>query len=281
MIKIDINDIDGICSEFANRIKEKKRRSKNRFYLYYQEHINQIITCPAHRLSNIIRLFESEFSQDYINEEWNSFCKYMTGQYNSFIKANGMWLAKALNVSVCPYCNRQYTFTVDQKQKIRPQFDHFYPKSQYPYLALSFYNLIPCCPTCNHTKGNRIIKYNPYIKGFDTDANFRIDRLDKCLMHNENWNIVISNNEQCCSNINVFSLPDLYNQHKDYAQEIVFRAVAYESPYLKAIEKEFGKFDLSESEIERIIWGNYINPDEFGKRPLSKLTHDIIQQVKK
>ena len=100
-------------------------------------------------------------------------------------------------------------------------------------------------------------------------------------MHNENWNIVINNSEQCQANIEAFSLSDLYNQHKDYAKEIVFRAVAYESPYLKAIKKEFGRFNLSESEIERIIWGSYINPDEFGKRPLSKLTHDIMQQIKK
>lgn len=281
MIEINIKDIENICSEFGNKIKGKKRRSKNRFYRYYQEHIEQIIFCPAHNLSNIIKLFESEFSPNYAEEEWSEFRKYMIGQYDSFIKANGIWLAKALNVSVCPYCNRQYTFTVDRKQKIRPQFDHFYPKSLYPYLALSFYNLIPCCPICNHSKGNRIISQNPYTGGFASNSNFKIDRLDKCLMHNENWNIVINNSEQCQANIEAFSLSDLYNQHKDYAKEIVFRAVAYESPYLKAIKKEFGRFNLSESEIERIIWGSYINPDEFGKRPLSKLTHDIMQQIKK
>lgn len=32
------------------------------------------------------------------------------------------------------------------------QFNHFYDKGTYPYLALSFYNLIPSCSTCNSSK---------------------------------------------------------------------------------------------------------------------------------
>ena len=32
---------------------------------------------------------------------------------------------------------------------MRPQFDHWFPKKKYPLLAISFYNLIPCCTYCN------------------------------------------------------------------------------------------------------------------------------------
>jgi len=41
----------------------------------------------------------------------------------------GAWLAQVLNINVCPYCNRQYTFTINSRTgKTRPQFDHFHPK---------------------------------------------------------------------------------------------------------------------------------------------------------
>ena len=61
-------------------------------------------------------------------------------------------LAKNLDIPTCPYCNRTYTKTVITKNRekiIRPEFDHWFPKNQYPLLALSFYNLIPSCHICN------------------------------------------------------------------------------------------------------------------------------------
>ncbi len=42
------------------------------------------------------------------------------------------------------------------------QFDHFYPKENYPALAMCFYNLIPCCSDCNHIKRSSAIGCNPY-----------------------------------------------------------------------------------------------------------------------
>ncbi len=64
------------------------------------------------------------------------------------------WLQRQLRVKVCPYCNRMYTTTLFGENKIRPDFDHFYPKSKYPYLAVSLFNLIPSCSMCNTKKGN-------------------------------------------------------------------------------------------------------------------------------
>jgi len=60
-----------------------------------------------------------------------------------------------LGLKTCPYCNRNYTFVV-KKGKLRPEIDHFYPKTIYPYLAVNFFNLIPSCQTCNKTKSNNM-----------------------------------------------------------------------------------------------------------------------------
>lgn len=64
------------------------------------------------------------------------------------------WLQRQLNVKVCPYCNRMYTTTLYGKKRIRPDFDHFYPQSRYPYLAVSLFNLIPSCNVCNKAKSD-------------------------------------------------------------------------------------------------------------------------------
>lgn len=65
------------------------------------------------------------------------------------------WLQRQLGVKVCPYCNRMYTTTLFGEEKIRPDFDHFYPKSKYPYLAVSLFNLIPSCSMCNKKKDDK------------------------------------------------------------------------------------------------------------------------------
>lgn len=65
------------------------------------------------------------------------------------------WLQRQLGVEVCPYCNRIYTTTLHRKKRIRPDFDHFYPQSRYPYFAVSLFNLIPSCSMCNRGKSDK------------------------------------------------------------------------------------------------------------------------------
>lgn len=70
-------------------------------------------------------------------------------------ESTAYWLQRQLEVRVCPYCNRMYTTTLLGENKIRPDFDHFYPKSKYPYLAVNLFNLIPSCSICNKRKSDK------------------------------------------------------------------------------------------------------------------------------
>lgn len=70
---------------------------------------------------------------------------------------------KGLNLRICPYCGRSFIYSVEENgTTVKPQVDHFLPKSKYPYLALSYFNLIPVCQTCNmkDCKG----EFDPMIK---------------------------------------------------------------------------------------------------------------------
>lgn len=98
-------------------------------------------------------------------------------------ESTAYWLQRQLEVKVCPYCNRMYTTTLFGANRIRPAFDHFYPRSKYPYLAVSLFNLIPSCSMCNgkkrstaeviykeEEKENISIIY-PYDESFDEPRN--------------------------------------------------------------------------------------------------------------
>lgn len=197
--------------------------------------------------------------------------------------SNGGWLTKKLNITTCPYCNRQYTFTIYKglnKLKTRPQLDHFFPKSIYPFLALSFYNLIPSCPTCNHIKSENKIDLHPYMVGFNTQYKFIAGTVDgsdfnSWIMGKRNVAIKFSAQNK---NIKRLGLNELYNEHIDYVEEIIDKCIAYNNSYYESLINSFNGLDKTEEEIDRIIWGNYLEVADYKKRPLSKITKDILEQ---
>lgn len=220
--------------------------------------------------------------------------------YKSFInKTDALYaynFTENLGINVCVYCNRQYTFTLrDLDGKCRPTLDHFFDKGRHPYFALSFYNLIPSCYTCNSSLKNQtkftLDHYlHPYLESMFEVLDFSLDisNVDfvdggvkdfeiffkpsiTCTDHN-----LISKAE---ANAKIFKLKELYNGHKDYAAEIIQKSYYYDRPKIDEL------FDfttatgnrLFESRIEVLEFalGNYISEKKLGKRTLAKFTRDI------
>lgn len=201
-------------------------------------------------------------------------------------KTYGMQLSRSLNIRTCPYCNRSYTFSLDdkidqasdQRVRVRPEFDHFYPKADYPCLALCFYNLIPSCPVCNHLKSEREIDLNPYL--IDTEnspISFKLKNKNGVKTAKNIKLRVVSKNGSGRKNIKVLGLQQLYNEHKDYVKEMMDKAVAYNKSYYDGLIESFRGMDLNAQDIENRIWGTYTECSDLGKRPLSKLTRDILK----
>lgn len=208
---------------------------------------------------------------------------------------NGYELAQKLSVNTCPYCNRNYTVTVakGRDRTVRPDFDHFFPKSQYPLFALSFYNLIPSCATCNRTIKNQATivygKYiHPYEEGFDTalKINYFPKDTDSSLGIKTNMEIIASPNPlepvksvQCSNSFELFKLKEIYAEsHGGEIADIIRKHVISNGKYLETMAKAFPKLG-SINELYRIGFGNYYNQDDFEKRPLSKLTRDVVEQL--
>ncbi|MFW3425931.1 hypothetical protein ACN9KI_03530 [Aliarcobacter butzleri] len=191
-----------------------------------------------------------------------------------------------INLGSCPYCNRNYIFTVNKKGSVKPEIDHFYPKSIYPYLAVSYFNLIPSCPTCNgfgakEDKDTFFVYpiFNPYEIKFDdfkfsiTPKNIHFFAVEKEKYNFDNFEIELFGNK---ANLELFRLEELYKQHKDIVLELLIKRAYYPKSYIEEL-KDFG---FSEDEIYRYLLSNYKKEEDLHKRPLSKLIKDISKELK-
>ena len=92
-----------------------------------------------------------------------------------YSRLNNALFVKDLDIKVCPYCNRNYILNFQIKGKVNAtaQLDHFFDKKKYPYLAISIYNLVPSCGTCNQRKSTKqeTIFY-PYNESFNNSVKF-------------------------------------------------------------------------------------------------------------
>lgn len=210
-------------------------------------------------------------------------------------------LARTLEVNVCLYCNRQYTFTLLTKSgKTRPQFDHFYDKATYPFFAVSFYNLIPSCSICNSSLKNTTEftisdNIHPYIEGIENNLSFsiNIEAVDFIEGNVSSYDIGLKDvdgvpaqtSTRCKNNLEIFKILDLYNMHKDYVNEIIKKAYYYNKSRVdELLNMKLGNSNdslfKSKEEVYEFLLCNYIKEKDFTKRVLSKLTKDIAIELK-
>lgn len=195
-----------------------------------------------------------------------------------------------LNIRTCPYCNRHYTFTLTPKVAgdpfASPEFDHFYPKSLYPTLAVCFYNLVPSCHCCNHGKGKKQLHINPYSSSFDghfyvCDASKNV--LDKNqlldIKSEKDIQITYQGDRDEEEDIKTLGLDQLYSMHSDYVEEIIDKVRAYNSVVREGLIESFQGIYTSSREVYDFVWGRYLDDSEHEKRPLSKFTKDILEQI--
>ncbi len=307
MIKIKLNQLlfDKHISETSKSITkliENKLKSKLSIYEknclhYIKDNLDDILTANDTDLKKFIKYFRDKnnykgFAVGTANQKeknWKRLYRILRKdifekEYNNWSKRRqyGAYaFTKELDLKTCPYCNRNYTLIVDEKNgKLRPEIDHFYPKSIYPFLAMSFYNLIPSCSICNHTKSSIVKKglENPYnIQSGNYKFTYIPNNLNFTTLGNDKYDfddfeIKISGN---LSNIELFKLEELYKQHKDIVLELLIKKTYYPKSYID----ELKGFGFTKAEIYRYLFCNYNQDNELHMRPLSKLIKDISQEL--
>lgn len=160
--------------------------------------------------------------------------------------------------------------------------DHFYDKETYPILAVSFYNLIPVCHACNHAKASKAISYSSHNMHFNTDDllsfDYFVTGIDY-LSDSKQIGIEIDCSDEFKSNLKELQLREVYQIHSDIVQECIKKAIVFNPQYLADLLHTYEGLFESEEELYRIVFGNYIEESSYGKRPLSKLTKDIISKM--
>jgi hypothetical protein len=206
-------------------------------------------------------------------------------------------LMPKLGIKSCVYCNASLAIEYERisnskKPKIssivcRYELDHFYPKSQYPFLATSFYNLQPVCGTCNRNKSNRKSLFNLY-----TTQKSEVDVFKFELAEGSLAKFTISFDEQYIdvkfkpedsdltkNHQELFGIDGLYKTQKDIVAEIIVRALAYPSSYKNSLIRQFEMLKLDKNFVDRVVAGNYLDPKDTHRRPLAKLYSDIWSEV--
>ncbi|WP_066496930.1 hypothetical protein [Abyssisolibacter fermentans] len=176
-------------SFIKNSIKKFFEAEKEAIKTDYNEILNIIdsIKITGRGIENLSKI-ENKFKVE-INEELKLILNNIF-DYNSFVRGDKInfenklirWgayeLLNELKITTCPYCNRQYIHTyISEHGKTRADIDHFYPKSKYPFLAVSLYNFIPSCHVCNSSFKGSIDFYKnkciyPYEEEFGQYAKF-------------------------------------------------------------------------------------------------------------
>jgi len=273
----EIKDVNKV-SEIPDNIKE---------YLNNNDNLSKVIKGLPPQLERIKNHFSA-------NEEKTALKRLLN--YDSWVNETGVFenynpyhLAQALSINTCPYCNRMYTKTVVNKtidgeiKKItRPEFDHWFPKEKYPLLALSFYNLIPSCHTCNSSvKGDTDFTLETHIHPYvDEKINMQYSyEYDKGL---SNYKFKIKykddTNNKAKTTAEEFKLKEIYETHEDEIKDLLRMKNVYTDTYLQKLDNLLG-VTVSYEEIYRLAFGTYIEESKFDKRPLSRMKRDLLKEL--
>ena len=197
---------------------------------------------------------------------------------------------KNLNISVCPYCNRNYivNFEMQSNQIISTaELDHFFSKSEYPCFAISIYNLVPCCHTCNHIKSNKNINIcSPLDTSINDKILFKYTPKNSDYLHSEeDFKLECDIFEQSGENeikntLELFHIINIYQKHKDLILELIQKSQIYTESYIDELLQNYqGKIFNNREDLLRLIIGVYVDEKDINKKPLSKLLIDISKSL--
>ena len=290
-IKIELlKKIRYIKSQKNISIDKKKFRVTSKIkkilvWLEDENNLKKLIQFKPNELASLIENVYKKFPKSHYKKESLNRIFYRIFVDYGYDNLDKLKFIQNINLGSCPYCNRNYIFNINKKGSIKPEIDHFYPKSIYPYLAVSYFNLIPSCPTCNGfgAKEGKDTFYtypisNPYeLKENDFKFSISPESIDFFNIESKKYDFNSFEIKLCGNkaNLEIFKLEELYKQHKDIVLELLIKKAYYPKSYIE----ELKKFGFTEDEIYRYLLCNYKKNEDLHKRPLSKLIKDISEEL--
>ena len=213
-----------------------------------------------------------------------------TMHYEKDVRPIMVPLIEALGIRTCVYCNVQYALTVNHSKGMF-ELDHRYPKSEYPFLCTSFFNLQPSCPTCNHGKRTATADFGLYTSDSKELKPFRLLTTPRLYLRKRRLDPKMISVHLIASDINDMKLVQLARSHQedfdidntyreltDIAEETIWRCRSYDDTYKELFLKNFPELYDKDS-LHRFIFGTYAEGNVH-KRPLTKLIRDIEEDMR-
>lgn len=215
-------------------------------------------------------------------------------QYNKLIKSQEKnkllreFVVEGSGLQVCPYCNRQYIDCFRKSTKgytAIAQLDHFYSKDRFPLYALSLYNFVPSCASCNQSKSinhdDLIYPFVEDVRSANKEHYFKLkfttlDQLDGSHLPDIDYDF--SDSEKV-RQADFFHHKNMYQNHRHFAQRLLLAQRLYTPAYINQIKHFFP--NLTDEKVREVLFGFDGDLSELINKPLSKLAHDILNLTEK
>lgn len=304
---------DALARVVLDELEELRKEHKH--IVAYKEYINclirkkldeSIVILPIKELSKIVAKVEA-VKKRHPNTNWNELMQDLRNIFNYRTKFYGgkTWntatyiaMMREHGFQICPYCN-EAEIMVSQQDSLtnsvyRGPLDHFYGQDEVPYLALSIFNLIPVCDTCNNKKnekGSGIATYtHPFLDDFHSLIKFKIVSkvdIDKILRDEVDDSIVFDVDANKCKNSNkALRLADdiklilRYNGTLSGAKKAASEVLTTQEKYPKSSVEWLGKMaNIYKTSLKQAFAKEFrvaFDASDINLRSYGKLRYDLI-----
>ncbi len=286
---IDITYHDSLLKHYYTEISKRKfEKEENQTLLeLYDAKLKEVFCCELEEL--LCGSFEKlDALKDNIGRLDDITINTLFNYASKFQPIIAEFFMQHIEVHTCYYCNIESINvfkTFEGRLKNGFTLDHVIAKADYPYLALSLYNLVPACYTCNtKLKGKKELeKISPTSATFDFDEKVKF----KTFMESETLQIESEDSfalllkedfsEIYEEYIRLFELEGRYEYYKYKVLEMINKRKEYPDSRIKELAILTQK---TEEEVKQDLFGEYLFKDEgLHKRPLSKLIKDISKEL--
>ncbi|TLS54141.1 hypothetical protein FE782_02000 [Paenibacillus antri] len=248
--------------------------------------LRYVITARVEQLDEIRRTCEQQDSYpDCIVDLKNMYAIFAeAGRSIGDHGYNAVVLMERLRIRICPFCNRNHIDNVERPNrgtKRTSQLDHFFHKSKYPFLAMSFYNLVPSCYNCNHSKGTAELDLSPY-SSTDLDPlirfGFNIDIAD-AFTNPAHLSVTLTEEPIIRNNVDVLGLRDFYSRHNGDAFDVASKFHMYSRLKRKEVLDTLEGLYRDEDDLRDQLFGFCWRREHLKHQALAKLKKDVYEQL--
>lgn len=265
-------------------------------YLSVEKNLKELIVSHPDKLRDIISKLHSDAFDPKKNLNRILYHIFIIFGYEDKRFNKGVFYRQS-QVGTCPYCNMADIHYIPATALSQPEkgvLDHFYPKEIYPILGLSFYNLIPSCPSCNDVqhKSNKDVTSNKgdasltsmrIINPYEyQDRNFFFDYNLKSHWENaENSDVdILTAGDKEVGYNALLNLNGRYNtiQNRETVISIIRKLNRYPDTYFDYLNMLPIPACLIKKEFDD--WGFHLRRDEIYKYPFNKFKLDILEKAR-